>query len=683
MNCPMRSLAVLAFAFLATSSVAAPLTLEEIVQLRTVTAADLSPSGERIAYLLSVPRVPYVDDDGPPRTELHVTDLGGNSRLYVGGDVRVREVTWSHDATRLYYLAERGDDDSVSLYEIPIDGGESSKIFEHATSMSGMRLSPDGRTLAFRAARKRPEIEEALSKKGFKAIVYEESVEASDVWMLDLTSDTKTARKLELDGHPSALEWSPDGRRLVVALAPTALVDDSYVRRSLNVVDATTGRIERRIEHVGKLGDFSWSPDSTRIAFIGAVDTSDPLEGRVYVASADGEAVTNLTPDYPGHVEQVEWRDDRTLVYLAARGVWTEFDTLAVDGNSLLPSARSGGPIVRRFDTRPGSGVVAMIAESPEHPREVYVWSEGAGLRRLTRSNPVLEQRDLASQEVITYRARDGLEIEGILVRPLEQRRGRRHPLVIAVHGGPESHYSNGWMTGYTFPAQALAGDGYAVFYPNYRASTGRGVEFSKLDHGDPAGREFDDLVDAKAHLVEIGLADPDRVGISGGSYGGYATMWASTALSEHFAAGVAFVGISDLIGSLGTSDIPNELHDVHLRAWPWDDWQFALERSPIYHAGQARTPLLILGGDADPRVDPSQSLALYRHIKLRTDTPVRLVRYPGEGHGNARVAARLDYSMRMKRWMDHYLVGPGGAPPPYAIGHAERLEAQSQEDEG
>ncbi len=325
---------------------------------------------------------------------------------------------------------------------------------------------------------------------------------------------------------------------------------------------------------------------------------------------------------------------------------------------------------------------MAVIADSPAHPREVFVWDEATGYRRLTTSNPILSERDLAQQDAITYEARDGLELEGVLVRPLDERDDRRYPLIIAVHGGPESHYSYGWMSGYTFPAQALAADGYAVFYPNYRASTGRGVAFSKLDHGDPAGREFDDLVDAKNHLVDIGLVDADRVGISGGSYGGYATMWGATALSEHFAAGVAFVGISDLISSTGTSDIPNELHDVHLRAWPWDDWMFALQRSPIYHVDNAQTPLLILGGDADPRVDHSQSLALYRHFKLRTETPVRLVQYPGEGHGNSRTAARLDYSMRMKRWMDHYLKGPGGAPPPHAVDHAARLEAADDSNE-
>ena len=215
-------------------------------------------------------------------------------------------------------------------------------------------------------------------------------------------------------------------------------------------------------------------------------------------------------------------------------------------------------------------------------------------------------------------------------------------------------------MTNYSRPGQVFAANGYAVVYPNYRGSTGRGVEFSKLDQHDYAEEEFNDLVDAKRHLVEEGLVDPDRVGITGGSYGGYASMWSASALTEEYAAAVAFVGISDQISKFGTGDIPYEMYNVHSLAWPWDDWMWLLKRSPIYHAGKTKTPLLIMGGDKDPRVHPGQSLEMYRFVKIRTDTPVRLVIYPDEVHGNRNTAAQYDYSLRLMRWMDHYLKGPG-----------------------
>ena len=165
-------------------------------------------------------------------------------------------------------------------------------------------------------------------------------------------------------------------------------------------------------------------------------------------------------------------------------------------------------------------------------------------------------------------------------------------------------------------------------------------------------------------------------MGITGGSYGGYATAWASTYYSERFAAGVMFVGISNLLSKVGTSDIPQELYLVHLRHWPWDDWQMMLERSPIRWAEQARTPLLILHGEEDPRVHPGQSLQLYRYLKVLGNVPVRLVLYPGEGHGNRAAAARLDYNLRMMRWFEHYLLGDGpgvrnAEPPPPDVDYA------------
>jgi dipeptidyl aminopeptidase/acylaminoacyl peptidase len=276
--------------------------------------------------------------------------------------------------------------------------------------------------------------------------------------------------------------------------------------------------------------------------------------------------------------------------------------------------------------------------------------------------------------------------IQGLLIRPLDYEEGTRVPLVMVVHGGPEAHYSNTWLTAYSLLGQMAAAKGYAVFYPNYRGSTGRGVEFSKTSQADPAGTEFDDLVDGVDHLIETGLVDADRVGVTGGSYGGYATGWMATRYSDRFAAGVMFVGISNKVSKVGTTDIPNEEFLVHARKRPWDDWQFFLERSPIYYADQSETPLLIMHGAEDPRVHPTQSMELYRHLKLRGDAPVRLVFYPGEGHGNRNASARFDYTLRALRWFDHYLMGPGGDPPPIsvdALAEEERAMAPMMDDAG
>jgi len=177
---------------------------------------------------------------------------------------------------------------------------------------------------------------------------------------------------------------------------------------------------------------------------------------------------------------------------------------------------------------------------------------------------------------------------------------------------------------------------------------------------------EDDDIVDGVDYLIDKGIADPERIGVIGGSYGGYATGWMATYYSDRFAAGVMNFGISNNISKWGTSDIPEELYLVHARERLWEDnnWQKYLERSPIYHVGNAQTPLLITHGKADTRVHPSQSLELFRHMKVRKpEVPLRLVRYPGAGHGYRRATAQYDYTLRMFRWFDTYLKGDGEFP--------------------
>ena len=651
------------------------LTLEETISLKRVSKAVMSPNGDVIAYLLSVPRTPYVDEDGGAWSELHVVTTEGMSRSYAEGKVSISDVAWSADGSALYFTGKLDQEmEQPMIYRMPVDGGGPQAIYAPGTGVSGLAPSPDGTRLAYLAVTPADPKDKELAALGFNAHVYEESDEATRVWVLDLESGA--AEPLELNGSASGFDWGPEGERLAIALAPTPQVDDELMSRDIVIVDAEDGDVEDRLGHRGKLGSFAFSPDGEKMAWIGGEDIHDPSEGRLYVASATGGEKRDLVPNYPGQVEDFRWLDAENIAWVGSRGVWTEQDTVAIDEPATPSGAPPRTPIVRSIDAHPGQPVAAVVADSPLHPPEVYLSRSGGQLMRLTDSNPWLSGRRLARQDVVTYTARDGVELEAIAVYPEGRVPRRGAPTVMVVHGGPEAHYANGWLDRYAAPAQAMAAEGYLLVYPNYRGSTGRGVEFSKASQNDYAGPEFDDVVDAKQHFVAEGLADPDRTGITGGSYGGYASMWGASALTEHFAASVAFVGVSDQISKFGTTDIPTEMYNVHARAWPWDDWQWMLERSPIYYAGQVETPLLILHGEKDTRVHPSQSLEMYRHVKVRTETPVRLVYYPNEGHGNRNAASQLDYALRMKRWMDHFLVEGEDQLPPWEIDHAQRREA-------
>ena len=280
---------------------------------------------------------------------------------------------------------------------------------------------------------------------------------------------------------------------------------------------------------------------------------------------------------------------------------------------------------------------------------------------RLTNSNPTLEGRPFGEQRVIRIRTRDGVFVQGMLVLPHDYKEGERYPMVIVAHGGPESHFTDGWLTTYSNWGHLLGSRGIVSWYPNYRSSTGYGVKFAIHDHGDPMGREFNDHLDAIEYFDKKGIIDPQRVGLGGGSYGGYTAAWAATKESEHFAAAVSFVPFVDIRTKWMTSDIPREFFLVHYQEkWPWEQPELMADRSPLTHAQKCATPLLLLGGTSDPRVHPSQPHMLYRAVKFGTKTPVRYVQYRGEGHGNRMNVNRMDYTLRTLRWFEHYLLGDG-----------------------
>lgn len=658
----------------------------DVARLKEVTSFAMAPDGTRVAYVLSVPRsIPGPDagsdagpdtgpGDGPAWAELHVVGVDGVSRPYVTGEVNVGDVKWTPDGSAISFVAKRGKDEHKGVWKISLSGGEAHRVVEHPADVAGHAWSPDGHWIAFLAAEAISKERRDRVKKGFTQKVYEEDVRLARVWIAAVGLDgiALKARALPLEGSASDVSWSPVGGNIAVALAPSPLPDDELMRRTLHVVDAASGKVVARFPRPGKLGEVAWSPDGKHLAVLAAEDLHDPTPGRLLVAPSAGGAMLDVLPGYAGDVAAIAWQDADAVMFVGNEGTGTSFseiDRTKMVRKTHLTAGQKGAPILAHLGLSRDGQSVAFLGSSATHPAEVFLSTHAAPMpRRLTDANPWLAAKRLAPQEVVRWKARDGLEIEGILIRPLERAKGARHPLVLIVHGGPEGHRADGWLTSWSEPGQVLAARGIAVLYPNYRASSGRGVAFSKLDHGDPAGKEFDDLVDGVDYLIGTGLVDRAKVGITGRSYGGYATAWCATRYTERFAAGVAGVALTDLVSFHGTSDIPTEMNLVHGMRFAWEDWPDALARSPIFHANGSRTPLLILHGADDPRVSPSQSYELYRQLKLRGKAPVRLVLYPGEEHLNQRGASRLDAQLRLVQWMEHYLKGPGGAPPPWDL---------------
>ena len=585
----------LALFLLALPCSGAGLGFDHLAALRAVDEVAVSPDGSLVAYTLDVPRIPGHDEDGPGWSELWLItadDEEGTARPFVHGHVGVSDISFSPDGALVYYLAKRDGDEHDALWAVPVAGGESRRMLSHETGIGSYDVSPDGARVVFHATDAKPELDEKAAEKGYDAEVYEETWRHAALWIADLPSfvpeiptpgapaedaddeslgeDSEprrlVPRRLDIEGTASGAHWSADGTRLLTAVQPRNLIDDQYMKRRVQLFDAETGERVAAWDNPGKLGAYRLSPDGTHVAMVSAADPNDTKEGRLMIGSVDDASagdgtLRDLMPDFNAHVNDFRWQSNDTLLWSANTGSETTLGTVTLSGETTthfesgpqsgslsgpVSGSASGAPVVVDWDAV--GCTVALVGETPKHPEEIFVYrpcESDAVPTRLTDSNPWLADVELAKQEVITWAASDGLELEGILIHPLAGVPDGGAPLLLMVHGGPEANDRNGWVTNYSRPGQLAAAEGFAVLYPNYRGSTGRGVEFAKTSQGDAAGKEFQDLVEAVDHLVAEGIADNDRVGITGGSYGGYATAWCSTYYSDRFRAGVMFVGIS------------------------------------------------------------------------------------------------------------------------------------------
>jgi len=653
-------------------------TPEAVVDTVGVASVVISPDGRSVVFS----RSRWRSDDakpGPGWANLwRIPAGGGDVQRLTTADAEDQRPRWSADGMKLAFMSKRGSGDSVKtrIYILPVAGGEPVALTDEKTDVISYEWSPDDRAIAYIALDRKSDEKEKDEKAGKDARVVDKDLRPRRLWLIDVASGK--SEKLASLGEMSAwdFDWAPNGTEIVATVTDLNRTDDSYMKKRI-VVLPRAGDAREVVPNVGKVSEIAWSKDGKTIAWLGGVDSSDPSTGSLFVVAASGGTPKNLTGAREELEQAISWRRDGRLnvtsiqgtksaisIVDPAAGTWEPVvapgtasftsSTWSADGTRF---AFNGTTASAPNDVWTGSYVRTAPGETGKGRRDMSPPAVAPKPSRIVNSNPQIADLPKGAQETIRYKAKDGLEIEGVVIRPVGFAEGTRYPLIVIAHGGPESQYLDGWQNGYGNPGHALAERGFVVFFPNYRGSTGRGVAYAKSDHKDLGGKELTDLLDGIDSLASKGWVDPKRAGIMGGSYGGYLTALGVTRHSDRFAAGVEMFGITNWESFLGQSDIPVENSLVHWDLWCYENAALCRERSAIGNLDHAATPTLILQGQDDERVPKPQSDELYAALKWKK-VPVEYVTYPREGHGFRERWHRLDALTRLLGWMEKYVKG-------------------------
>ncbi|HXE73010.1 MAG TPA: S9 family peptidase, partial [Candidatus Nitrosotenuis sp.] len=660
-------------------------TLEELLFLTSIHSLDLSPDGERVAMVVTRADL----EEGLYQEDIWVAWADGRPpRQLTRGQEDETRPLWSPDGRWLAFLAPHQEASAIWL--LPTDGGEPFPLTSPGQGdVSLYAWGPDSRHLYFLAREPAPPArageEEWRRQRRAEFRVREGDRRPVHFWSVDLEGDSQ----LLMRGDPGLADFAlaPQGSRAAFISNRTGAVDsdDAY---NLFVYDWKTGqRTEltsfasgpagppgRQVAYDGFRGAVMprWSPDGRQVAYAAHIDPELTYSrADIWVVPATGGAPRNLSAQADRFVMDFQWRGS-ALVFVAADGC-----------NQHLYRVDPQKATVRLLT--PGEGCWDSLALSPDGRRAAAVYEDSRRgpevrwfplerpeqARTLTAFNDKVKEWRLPDQEVISWNS-EGWRIEGVLTRPLGFDPGRRYPLLLAPHGGPFWHATNTLRRG--LPVRWLAQKGYAVLAPNFRGSDGYGNAFAVANRGDLGGGDYRDIMAGLAHLKAQGWVDPERLGVMGGSYGGYMTNW-MISQSDQFKAAVSMYGIFNLVTDFSNSEIPSFETD-YLGYYYWQNPDIYRERSPSTYVERIRTPVLLLHGEADNNTFLSNSLEMYTALRKLGGT-VELVTYPREGHGIADEPNHYrDACLRLGAWFDRYLLGHTAEPGDWTLHLVEARRA-------
>jgi dipeptidyl aminopeptidase/acylaminoacyl peptidase len=675
-----------------------PAVMVRAQQLRGITPEDyfafefigdpnISPDGKLVAYVIT--KVDRAQNRRSSSIWMVATDGSRGPWQFTTSPQTSNSPRWSPDGKSIAFLSSRPESAAPpatgaaaeqprnQVYLLSMSGGEARRVTNLKNGVNTFRWSPDGTRLVV-VSRMGPsdnrtgDPKERSDVRHYKNSGYKFNDSGwfddrrTHFWVVDVKSGEAKQITEGNDWNDSDPQWSPDGKRIAFVSNRTGKEFDEDRNSDVWVINADgTGKLIKISDHLESDNQPRWSPDGKWIAFTGEIQDRD--HPKIYVAPAKGGAPSSLAANgldlIPGGLE---WSADGKSIYFET-GVKGEVHLFRVDVPAKTVSQVTSGPrAIRNVDFNFGAGRMVYLGNDFKRSDDLYVADlNGGNERKLTSLNETLwKQLKFADVERFTYKSADNWDIDAFFVKPINWREGRKYPMILSIHGGPAGQYGVDWFHEF----QVYAGKGYAVLFTNPRGSTGYGQKFERGIVGEWGGKDYIDVMNGvDAALKRYPWIDQDRMGVTGGSYGGYLTNWI-VGHTDRFKAAVTLRSVVNFISDEGTRDGAYG-HSPDFRGDLFEQFDLYWDRSPLKYAKNVKTPTLILHSDNDFRVPLEQGEQWFRALR-HFGVTTEIVMFPRENHNLTRTGEpkHLVESMNWQLyWFDRFLNGNQQAVPPNA----------------
>ncbi len=640
-----------------------PVLAEDVVHIRDVNQPTISPDGRRVAFCV----VTHALEDNKTYSHLWVLDVAsGESRQFTFGQHRDMLPRWSPDGRWIAFLSNRGHEKEMHLWIIPADGGEARQV----TSAPIVRVidfdwAPDGEHLTFTAkarAEDEPEEEEILWREVTRLVW---KMDGEGWWDGRWVQVWRVARdgsdqKVLTDAPVNHMcpRWSPDGR-WIACISKRVPDPDRVFFDDIFLIPAEGGPPRQITRSQGPISTLAWSPDSTRIAYFSKeLARGFNSNTEVWVTSIDQPAPQPLTRHFDRSVgDQLLsdgrallgdpgplWVDTDTLLFLCSDEGRTNVYQVTLKGD--VQAVTQGDHRLYTLHARPGLDWAIAGRSTPVDPGELirFQLADGAWTPVTRLNESWRESHQLVMPEHFRVPTPGGVEIDAWLMTPSSAPSAPPYPLIVYIHGGP--HMAYGWSWFHEF--QYLVSHGYALLYTNPRGSQSYGEAFNDAIRGNWGAPVQEDIEAAIDAVIQRGGIDPERIGVAGGSFGGYMVNWL-IAHSNRFRAAVTQRCVSNMINLVGNDDVGHYFCQWEAPGCPWDNWEWYITHSPLTYVKNIHTPLLIIHSDQDHRCTIDQAEQLYRALRL-LDREVAFIVFVGASHGLSRTGKPKQRVERLKR---------------------------------